>query len=128
MNEAVLQAVEEHALTPEAIEGVIALSERDDVAEQRTRLKREGKDIEKRIAHLVAAIETGAEVTSLVAKLQELEKRRSAIDKETAGGATPATTTFDQEQSMGVGCGESSETKSEMSDSRTPLMEPRGGD
>ena len=33
MNEAVLQAVEEHALTPEAIEQVIHLSERDDVTE-----------------------------------------------------------------------------------------------
>jgi hypothetical protein len=31
MNEAVLQAVEEHALTPEAIEQVILLTQRDDV-------------------------------------------------------------------------------------------------
>ncbi len=35
MNEAVLQAIEEHALTPEAIEQVIQLSERDDVVDQR---------------------------------------------------------------------------------------------
>ena len=31
MNEAVLQAIEEHALTPEAIEQVIRLTELDDV-------------------------------------------------------------------------------------------------
>jgi hypothetical protein len=30
MNEAVLQAIEEHALTPEAIEQVVLLSERED--------------------------------------------------------------------------------------------------
>ena len=34
MNEAVLSAVEEHALTPAAIEQVIQLTERDDAQEQ----------------------------------------------------------------------------------------------
>jgi hypothetical protein len=34
MNEAVLQAIEEHALTIEAVEQVIQLTERDDVREQ----------------------------------------------------------------------------------------------
>lgn len=82
MNEAVLQAVEQHALTPEAIEQVIHLSERDDIAEQQSKLERERKDIEKRIARLVAAIETGGDVPSLVAKLRELEARRHAIDVE----------------------------------------------
>jgi site-specific DNA recombinase len=82
MNEAVLQAVEEHALTPEAIESVIHLSERDDVAELQDKLARERKDIDKRIARLVTAIETGGDVASLVAKLRELEARRTAIDRE----------------------------------------------
>jgi hypothetical protein len=36
MNEAVLQNIEEHALTPEAIEQVVLLSEREDAADQRT--------------------------------------------------------------------------------------------
>ena len=75
VNEAVLQAVEEHALTPEAIELVIHLSEREDVRDQRVTLERERKDIEKRITRIVAAIETGAAM-SLVAKLRELEASR----------------------------------------------------
>src|SRR5262245_25160319 len=44
MNEAVLQAIEEHALTPPAIESVIRLTERDDLAESRAALDRERKD------------------------------------------------------------------------------------
>ena len=82
VNEAVLQAVEEHALTPEAIEQVIHLSERDDVTDLQAKLGRERKDIEKRISRLVAAIETGGDVASLVAKLRELETRKAAIDVE----------------------------------------------
>jgi hypothetical protein len=82
MNEAVLQAVEEHALTPEAIEQVIFLTERDDAAEQQHTLDREAKDIDKRIARIVEAIETGSEAASLVAKLRELEARRLAIRAE----------------------------------------------
>jgi site-specific DNA recombinase len=84
MNEAVLQAIEEHALTPEAIELVIHLTERDDVADQQAALDRERTDVERRITRLVAAIETGADVASLVAKLRELEARRRAIDLEAA--------------------------------------------
>ena len=95
MNEAVLQAVEEHALTPEAIEQVIHLSERDDVTELQDKLEREQKDIEKRIARLVAAIETGGDAASLVAKLRELEARRrpSTRGRATCGrcpGSPPA--------------------------------------
>ena len=85
MNEAVLQAIEEHALTPEAVEQVIRLTERDDVADLNDKLARERKDIDKRIARLTAAIETGEPPASLVAKLRELETRRRAIDAETEG-------------------------------------------
>jgi len=84
MNEAVLQAIEEHALTPEAIEQVIHLSERDDVTDLQAKLAREQKDIAKRIARLVAAVETGGDATSLVAKLRELEARQRAIVVEVA--------------------------------------------
>jgi len=52
----VLQAIEEHALTPEAIEQVIQLSERDDVTEQKDMLERERTDIGKRKKTLLAAI------------------------------------------------------------------------
>jgi len=82
MNEAVLQEIEKHVLTPGAIEQVIHLSERDDVADRQTALGRERKDIDKRIARLVAAIETGGDAASLVAKLRELEARRTTIDTE----------------------------------------------
>ena len=84
LNEAVLQAVEEHALTPEAIEQVIRLSERDDVADLQATLLREQKDIAKRIGRLVAAIETGADATSLVEKLRTLEARQKTILTELA--------------------------------------------
>jgi len=79
VNEAVLRAVEEHALTPEAVEQVIHLSERDDVTELQDKLGRESKDIEKRIARLVAAIETGGDAAPLVLKIRELEARKAAI-------------------------------------------------
>jgi hypothetical protein len=82
MNEAVLWAVEEHALTPEAIEQVIHLSERDDVRELQDKLTRERKDTEKRIARLVAVIETGGDAASLVAKVRSMEARLTAIDGE----------------------------------------------
>ena len=80
MNEAVLQAIEQHALTPEAVEQVIALTERDDVRDIQMALTRERRDIEKRIDRLVRAVETAGDVTSLAAKLRELEARRTAID------------------------------------------------
>jgi site-specific DNA recombinase len=84
MNEAVLYALEEHALTPEAIERVIHLTERDELAERLTALTAEGKQVEKRIARLVAAIEAAGDIASLAAKLRELEARRVAIDREAA--------------------------------------------
>jgi hypothetical protein len=84
VNEAVLNAVEAHALTPEAIEAVIHLSERDDVTELETKLARERKDVEKRIARLMAAIEVGEKPASLVAKIGKLEARLKAIANEVA--------------------------------------------
>ncbi len=85
VNEAVLQAIEQHALTPEAVEQVILLTERDDAREQQADLQREWKTVEKRIARLVAAVETAGDVTSLAAKLRELEARRTAIEAELRG-------------------------------------------
>jgi site-specific DNA recombinase len=84
MNEAVLQRIEAHALTPQAVEQVILFSEREDVADQQTMLARERKDIEKKIERLVVAVETAGDVTSLAAKLREHEARRRAIDAKVA--------------------------------------------
>lgn len=82
MNEMILSAVEEHALTPEAIEQVIHLSERDDARELQDKLTRERNDIGKRVGRVVAAIETGGNAAPLVAKLRELEARLHVIDRE----------------------------------------------
>jgi site-specific DNA recombinase len=84
VNESVLQAVEEHALTPEAIEQVIRLTERDDLRERQASLLREQEDIKARIARLVAAIESGGS-TSLTAKLRELESRQRDLESQIAG-------------------------------------------
>ena len=85
MNEAVLQKIEEHALTAEAVEQVILLSERDDVTDRKTTLAQELKDIEKRIVRVNAAIElSDAPPVSLLARLRELEARQTAIVAEAA--------------------------------------------
>lgn len=84
INEAILQEVERHALTPEALEQVINLTERDEVADTQQTLERERIDVEKRIGRLVAAIEAGGEATSLVVKLRQLEARLHAIGAEVA--------------------------------------------
>ena len=85
MNEAVLVAIEEHALTPEAIEQVVTLTERDDIRDRQAALARERKDVERRISRLVSAIETAGDVASLAAKIRELEARGSAINRELSG-------------------------------------------
>jgi hypothetical protein len=66
----------------EAIDQVLHLSERDDLAELQAKLARERKDVEKRISRLVSAVETGGSVASLVDKIRDLEARRRAIDTE----------------------------------------------
>ena len=85
MNEAVLQTMEQHVLTPEAVEQVVLFSERDDAREHHDGLDKECRDIEKRITRLVAAVETGGDITSLSARLRELHARRDAIDKQLRG-------------------------------------------
>ena len=80
LNEAVLDAIEEHALTPEAVEQVVQLTERDDVRDRQDALHRESKEVERRIARIVSAIEAGGDAPSLVAKVRELEGRRGEID------------------------------------------------
>ena len=81
MNEAVLCAIEEHALTPEAIENVVLMSEMDDVQDAKATLERERKDVTKRIANITAAIEADG-MGSLLRRLRELEDRLRAIDAE----------------------------------------------
>jgi len=84
MNEAVLQVVEEHIFTPEAIEQVLALTERDEIRERQDALRPEAKDVERRIARLTGILETdeGAGLDSIIAKLRVLEQRKAAIARE----------------------------------------------
>lgn len=80
LNEAILRAIEEHALTPEAIESVLLLSEREDVRDQQSILEHEREENAKKIARLVQLIETGSD--ALVARLKELEQRQRTITAE----------------------------------------------
>ena len=80
MNEAVMQAIEEHALTPEAVEQVVALSERDEVPDRQRLLELEAADVAKRIHRLVTVIATTEDAPdALVASLRELEARGKAL-------------------------------------------------
>ena len=80
MNEAVLQVVEQHVFTPQAIAQVVALTERDDAREQQDALVREHKDVAKRIDRWVQIIETAGDITTAAKKLRELEARRTVIE------------------------------------------------
>jgi site-specific DNA recombinase len=82
MNEAILLAVEEHALTPEAVESVLLSTERHDVADHQQQLQREAKDLAKQIDRLVTAIAAGGDMLSLIAKVKALEARKAAITSE----------------------------------------------
>ena len=85
LNEAVLQAIEEHALTPEAIERVIALSERDDVKEKEVALFQEQGHNARKQKNLMNAIAGGTEgPTILVGEIERLEARQKAIAAELA--------------------------------------------
>lgn len=84
MNEDILRAIEEHALTPEAIEQVIQLSEREGRSSEQDALKKEQKDIVTRVDRLVGAIEAGANVAALVSKLRVFEQRSEAIRRDLA--------------------------------------------
>lgn len=81
VDEAVLQAVEQHALTPEAIEGVIHLTERDEVQDHKNALEAERKEIERRIKNITTALEKDG-LGSLLKRLRELEDRRNEIDSQ----------------------------------------------
>ena len=70
MNETTLSAIEEHALTPEAVEQVVAHSERDEHAERQAALVSERRELEKRIARLVAVLETGGDVRAILGRLR----------------------------------------------------------
>ena len=79
-NEQVLLAVEEHVLAPARVEEFLLSVERDDSGERKARLEREASDVEEqRIKALVAAIETGGDAASRVARLKELEARRDEV-------------------------------------------------
>ena len=86
MNEAVLRAIEEHALTPEAVEAAVIAMQGDVSAKVARSLEREVKALDEKIDRLTDAIaKGGGAVSSLVAKLKELDAKRSNLVEEIAG-------------------------------------------
>lgn len=84
LNEAVLQAIEQHALTPDAIEAVITLTERDDRAEHQAALRQERDTVAQQTQRLVDLLALGELPTSVLTKVRALEARQHAIDEELA--------------------------------------------
>jgi DNA invertase Pin-like site-specific DNA recombinase len=81
-NERVLLAIEEHVLTPARVAEFLLATER---AERDGSNERERRDIEKRIARVVDAIEQGqGDAPTLVARLRDLEARRASLAAEKA--------------------------------------------
>ena len=73
--------MEKHALTPEAVENAIRLTEQDDSREARERLQSEREDVARRLKRLLDAIEAGGDVPLLVARVREMEAKRDALAK-----------------------------------------------
>jgi hypothetical protein len=84
VDEAVLSSIEEHALTPEAIEQVVRLSERDDLVERRDGLEKEAADVRRRVGRLAEAMESHGEVATLMERIRAHEARLTEIAAELA--------------------------------------------
>jgi hypothetical protein len=82
LNEAILSAVEEHILTPEAIEQFIRFTEKDDLSDAQAKLDKELADVDRRIQKLTALVETESDVKALVTRLRDLEARRRSLAAE----------------------------------------------
>ena len=78
-NEVILSAIEKHALTPEAIERVILRSKESAQEDVGQRLMKERKDIDKKIARFLKAIEAGVDPVTVAPKLKDLEARKAEI-------------------------------------------------
>ena len=78
---AVLREVEEHVLTPEAVEEFLV---RIDAQQPKVRnVERELRDVKAREARLVALVEAGDAPRPIVARLRELGARRAALEAAT---------------------------------------------
>ena len=84
MHEAVLTAIEEHALTPEAVEALVLASRQETAGAVARSFERELAEVEKRIERLTDALAAGGEMPSLLAKLRDLEAKKAALVEELA--------------------------------------------
>ena len=84
VNEAVLFALEAHALTPEAIEQVIQFTERDDIKDRQIALDKQQARLEKQRTNIVDAIALGGDIPALVSGLKEVESQIKALQVESA--------------------------------------------
>ena len=80
--ESVLAAIEQHALTPEAIQRVVDMAERDDFKEKQTIPLHEQEANSKKLKNLINAIAGGSPPASLVEEIQRLEIRQKEIASE----------------------------------------------
>ena len=86
IEERVLAALRRHLLSPEMVEIAVESyrAERERLAREQAKTRaesdRELSETKKRIAHVVAAIETGADPGPLLTRLGELELRRRVIE------------------------------------------------
>jgi hypothetical protein len=85
MNEAVLSAIEEHALTPGAVEAAVIAMPSGVSAEVARSLDRELKVLDEKIERLTDAVANGGgSVPSLIAKLKDLDDRKATLVEEIA--------------------------------------------
>jgi hypothetical protein len=80
---AITQLLAAGVLTPEAIEQIIHLSQRDELADIRVTVEHEQKEVARRLTQLMGVIENGAgDVASLVGRVRELEMRRRELEQQ----------------------------------------------
>jgi hypothetical protein len=85
VNEEVLRAIEEHILTPEAIDTVVTtLTKGSELRDEQQELRDELQDIEKKIGKYAAAVAAAPDVKSILGELRKLETRRAEIEAQLA--------------------------------------------
>jgi recombinase-like zinc beta ribbon protein len=84
VDEAVLHAIEEHALTPAAVESVLLAAEHHNDADIAARLRNDISACDVKITRLVAAIEAGADTTAITGRLRDLEQHKIELTHQLA--------------------------------------------
>ena len=78
MHEAVLTAIEEHALTPEAVDAVVLATRHEAAGAVARSFERELARVDRQIKRLMEALLAGREMPSLVPRLHGLQAKKAA--------------------------------------------------